>query len=76
MGRGGYRFWGGDGKAEEPKPPHSALKIIKEQEHRQAGFSEWVEREGRAWEEGVSSEDGLRAFLRWGSRRRGGIVLR
>ena len=49
--------------ADEREPPHPALKVIKEQEARQAGFSEWVEREGRAWEEGVSNEDGLGGFF-------------
>lgn len=63
MERGGNRLLGRHGEIEEPKLPHPASEVIKKQEDKQAGFSEWVEREGRAWEEGVSSEDGLGGFF-------------
>lgn len=41
----------------------TAFAVINEQEGKQAAYSEWVEREGRAWEEGVESVDGLRSHF-------------
>jgi SCF-associated factor 1 len=50
------------GPGERPQR-HPAFAILNEQEDRQAAYSEWVEREGRAWEEGVEDEDGLRSYF-------------
>jgi SCF-associated factor 1 len=42
---------------------HPALAILDEQEEKQAAYSQWVEQEGKAWEEGVGDEDGLRSYF-------------
>lgn len=42
---------------------HRALEVLHEQEEKQAAYSEWVEREGRAWEARVENEDGLRCYF-------------
>ncbi len=42
---------------------HPAFAILNEHEDKQAAYSEWVEREGRAWEEAVENEDGLRSYF-------------
>lgn len=42
---------------------HPAFALLNEQQDKQAAYSEWVEREGRAWEEGVDDEDGLRSYF-------------
>ena len=42
---------------------HPAFAVLSEHEDKQTAYSEWVEREGRAWEEGVENEDGLRSHF-------------
>jgi SCF-associated factor 1 len=42
---------------------HPTFAIVNEQEDKQAAYSEWVEQEGRAWEEGVENEDGLGSYF-------------
>lgn len=42
---------------------HPAFAVLNEQEDKQSAYSEWVEREGRAWEDGVENEDGLRSYF-------------
>jgi SCF-associated factor 1 len=42
---------------------HHAFAVLNEDTGKQAAYSEWVEREGRAWEEGVDNEDGLRSHF-------------
>lgn len=42
---------------------HPAFALLEQQPDKQAAYSEWVEREGRAWEEGVENEDGLPSYF-------------
>lgn len=51
-------------RAADPYPHHHpAFAVLNEQEDKQAAYSEWIEREGRTWEEGVEIEDGLRSYF-------------
>jgi SCF-associated factor 1 len=48
----------------DPHPHyHPAFEILNFRQDKQAAYSEWVEREGRAWEEGVENKDGLRSYF-------------
>lgn len=42
---------------------HPTFAALDGQEDKQEAYSEWVEREGRAWEEGLQHEDGLRSHF-------------
>ena len=42
---------------------HPTLEILLDDDDKQATYSEWIEREGRAWEDGATGEDGLPSYF-------------